>query len=128
VPYRVNVNSSLCASPTNAMSDLANAFVSMTRCDPALNTQPAANTAIAPGSPFKFSAPFPGAQPNDPYTPLMRAYEGENIQNRNLVGAHMFPHSFTVHGLKWLFEPAFKNSGYRSTQGMGISEHYEYIA
>jgi hypothetical protein len=124
VPYRVNQ----CSSATDPKADLANAFASVTRCDPALNVQPLAGTAIATGSPFQFSAPFEGAQPTDPYTPLLRAYEGERIQIRNLVGAHMFPHSFTVHGLKWLFEPAVKDSGYRSTQGMGISEHYEYVA
>jgi manganese oxidase len=109
--------------------DLAHVFQSFTRCDPQLNVQPAAGTPIDASKPagFKFAPPQPGAGPTDPYTPLLRAYEGEHIQIRNLVGAHQVPHSFNVHGLKWLFEPAFTDSGYRSTQGMGISEHYEFL-
>src|SRR5262249_52729878 len=68
----------------------------------------------------------------DPYTPLLRAYEGDRVQIRTLVGAHMSPHSFTTHGVNWLFEPtAFdatdNTSGYRGAQGMGISEHYEML-
>ena len=61
---------------------------------------------------------------------MLRAYEGDKVQIRTLVGAHMSPHYFTVHGVNWLFEPtdfdaADNTSGYRGTQGMGISEHYE---
>ena len=76
---------------------------------------------------FRCENPFPGAGPTDPYTPLLRAYEGDKVQIRTLVGAHMAPHSFNLHGLNWLFEPADPNSGFRSTQGMGISEHYEML-
>ena len=60
-------------------------------------------------------------------TPLMRAYKGDKVQIRALVGAHQAPHSFNLHGLKWPFEPDDPNSGYRSTQGMAISEHYEML-
>lgn len=108
-------------------SDLGEAFVSMTRADEALNVQPTAGTPISEGSPFKFPPPFAGAEPTDPYTPLLRAYPGEQVQVRTLVGAHEMPHAFTMHGLNWLFEPANRNSGFRSTQGMGISEYYEFI-
>jgi hypothetical protein len=52
-------------------------------------------------------------------TPLMRAYPGETVEIRTLVGAHMAPHSFNMHGVKWLFEQDSPNSGYRSTQGNG---------
>ena len=109
--------------------DLGHVFQSITRCDPQLNVQPTAGAPIDASKPtgFKFAPPQPGAGPTDPYTPLLRAYEGEHIQIRNLVGAHQVPHSFNVHGLKWFFEPALENSGYRSTQGMGISEHYEFL-
>ena len=74
-----------------------------------------------------FPPPQPGAEAHDPYTSLLRAYEGDNVQIRNLVGAHMAPHSFHIHGLGWPFEPSLDSSGFRSTQGMGISEHYEYL-
>ena len=44
----------------------------------------------------------------------------------------MSAHSFTVHGVNWLFEPTVFDatdnvSGYRGTQGNGISEHYEML-
>ena len=76
---------------------------------------------------FAYPPPQIGAGPTDPYTPLLRAYEGDNIQVRNLVGAHMGPHSFHLHGLSWQFEPSLPASGYRSTQGMSLSEHYELL-
>jgi hypothetical protein len=71
----------------------------------------------------------PGAtQANgDPGTPMLRAYQNDNVQVRILVGAHMGPHFFNIHGNKWLFEPAWSNSGYRNTQAMGLSEHFELL-
>jgi hypothetical protein len=63
----------------------------------------------------------------DPGTPLMRAYENDKIQIRTLVGAHTFSHFFTMGGPKWMFEPSWSNSGYRSSQGMGLSEHFEML-
>jgi manganese oxidase len=115
--------------PFNANVDLGHVFRSICRTDPAMNVQPAAGTPInsAQAGGFKFAPPFLGATGTDPYTPLLRAYEGDLVQIRTLVGAHMEPHSFHVQGLKWQFEPSFTNSGFRATQGMGISEHYEMI-
>ena len=66
-------------------------------------------------------------QNGDPGTPLLRAYENDKVQVRLLVGAHTFSHFFTVGGPKWLFEPSWANSGYRSSQGMGLSEHFELL-
>lgn len=66
-------------------------------------------------------------QPSDPFTPLLRAYEHDRVQIRILVGAHEEGHNLNVHGIKWLFEPSEPNSGYRNSQMMGISEHYEFI-
>lgn len=122
LPFRV-------AGGTGAQADLGQVFRSIPRADPALNVQPPGGQAINPANPtgFKFPPPQPGAEPEDPYTPLLRAYPGEHIQVRTLVGAHMDAHFFTLHGLNWLFEPANTNSGYRSTQGMGISEYYHFI-
>jgi plastocyanin len=110
-------------------NSLAHIFQSITRSDASLNSQPAKGTPINPANPtgFKFPPPEVGAGALDPYTPLLRAYEGDNIQVRNLVGAHMGPHAFHIHGLNWQFEPSFTNSGFRSTQGMGLSEHYEFL-
>ncbi|HSE18237.1 MAG TPA: hypothetical protein VLB46_14365 [Pyrinomonadaceae bacterium] len=72
---------------------------------------------------------FPNVQnPNpDPLTPLMRAYQGDNIQVRTLVGAHVFAHQFNFAGPQWFAEPSWKNSGYRSNQPMGLSEHFELL-
>ncbi|HSJ74975.1 MAG TPA: hypothetical protein VK899_02145, partial [Gemmatimonadales bacterium] len=49
------------------------------------------------------------------------------VQVRVLVGAHEEGHNFSIHGVKWLFEPSEPDSGYRSSQMMGISEHFEFI-
>ena len=89
---------------------------SMLRADPALNVQPA------------FYAPLTGGvKATDPYTPLLQAYENDAMQVRVLVGAHEEGHNFSVHGIKWRFEPSEANSGYRGSQMMGISEHFEFI-
>ena len=63
----------------------------------------------------------------DPWTPLMRAYQGDNVQIRTLVGAHVFAHQFNLAGPTWFAEPSWKNSGYRSNQPMGLSEHFELL-
>lgn len=73
-------------------------------------------------------ASSPNATPNgDPFTPLMRAYQNDKVQIRTLVGAHVFSHQFNLEGPTWFSEPAWKNSGYRSTQAMGLSEHFEML-
>ncbi len=63
----------------------------------------------------------------DPMTPLMRAYQNDNVQIRLLVGAHVFSHQFNLEGPTWFAEPSWKNSGYRSAQAMGLSEHFELL-
>jgi hypothetical protein len=63
----------------------------------------------------------------DPLTPLLRAYQNDKVQVRVLVGAHVFPHQFNFEGPTWFSEPAWKNSGYRSVQAMGLSEHFEFL-
>lgn len=63
----------------------------------------------------------------DPLTPILRAYQGDKVQVRLLVGAHMFAHQFNLEGPTWFSEPSWKNSGYRSVQAMGLSEHYELL-
>jgi hypothetical protein len=63
----------------------------------------------------------------DPVTPLMRVYQNDNVQIRVLVGAHVFAHQFNLMGPTWFAEPSWKNSGYRSNQPMGLSEHFELL-
>jgi hypothetical protein len=46
---------------------------------------------------------------------------------RVLVGAHEEGHNFSIHGQHWNFEPADASSGWRNSQMMGISEHYEFL-
>jgi hypothetical protein len=113
-------------------TDLALAFSSaIDRGHQYLNEQPKANVAISLGSPYKFPPPLiptdvpGGPQGTDPFTPLIRGYVGDDIQIRALVGAHLQPHAFSIHGVHWLAQPSYLNSGHRNVQSMGISEHYE---
>ena len=69
----------------------------------------------------------PSSSNPDPKTPVMRAYQGDNVQIRVLVGAHVFAHQFNLMGPTWFAEPSWKNSGYRSNQPMGLSEHFELL-
>jgi manganese oxidase len=109
--------------PANS-TDLSYAFASIPRATPALNSQPTAGTSIGSAG-FEFPIPFTGAQGPDPYTPLLRAYQNDRVQLRVLVGGYLMNHNFSIHGVKWLFEPSAENSGYRDNQAMGISEHFE---
>ncbi|HEX4962269.1 MAG TPA: copper oxidase [Thermoanaerobaculia bacterium] len=96
--------------------DLSFAYQSRTdRADAAFNVQPA------------FYPPLTGdLTPGDPYTPLLRSFEGDQVKIRTLVGAHEEPHNFSVHGVKWLFEPDDADSGYRNSQMAGISEWFDF--
>jgi manganese oxidase len=97
--------------------DLSHAFRSnVQRADPNFNVQPG------------FYPPLTqGVENGDPFTPLLRAYEDDRVQIRILVGAHEEGHNFAINGVKWLFEPSYADSGFRNSQMMGISEHYEFI-
>jgi manganese oxidase len=96
--------------------DLSNVYRSdVTRANPDLNQQPGFYPNLTGG-----------LQPGDPFTPVMRAYEADKVQVRVLVGAHEEGHNFSVHGQKWLYERTDPNSGYRNSQMMGISEHFEF--
>ncbi|HEX7956873.1 MAG TPA: hypothetical protein VF508_08030, partial [Pyrinomonadaceae bacterium] len=105
------------AQAAGEAGDLSHAFRSnVTRLDPAFNTQPGVYPALTGG-----------LQGGDPYTPLLRGYENDKVQIRVLVGGFEEGHNFGVHGIKWKFEPDDPNSGNRSNQMMGISEHYEFV-
>jgi manganese oxidase len=96
--------------------DLSFAYQSRTdRADPRFNVQPT------------FYPPLTaGVMPGDPFTPLLRAYENDKVQIRILVGAQEEGHNFKIHGQKWLSDPSASDSGYVSSQLMGISEHFEF--
>lgn len=64
---------------------------------------------------------------NDPFTPILTAYEGDRTLVRLIQGAQEEQHVFNLHGFKWLFEPSVANSGYRNAQQIGISEHFEFV-
>jgi hypothetical protein len=134
LPLRVfkpsaNVN----RAATAEAGDLSHVFRSIPRYDGAFSTQPAGGSPINAGctGPACFTFPVQpisdGMGAADPYTPLLRAFEGDKVQVRVLVGAHTSMHDFTVHGVKWLFEPYEPNSGYRNTQFVILSEHYEML-
>ena len=126
LPYRTNTRPGGNGLP-NA-TDTAYAFASIQRNDPQLNWQhDKGGTAPSGGGDPYYPPLTPGVGNYDPYTPLLRAYQGEKVQLRLLVGAHVVPHSFHLHGLPWLFEPSNMNSGYRAQQTMGISEHFEVL-
>jgi hypothetical protein len=95
--------------------DLSFVYKSIPRVDPVLNT----------------AGPYPPLTPGvgiyDPYTPLLRANERDRVNVRVLVGAHEEGHNFTVHGVKWLFEPSDPDSGWRNSQMTGISEKFDFV-
>ena len=107
---------------SGVQGDLAHVYTSITRVDPLLDTQD-------PKYPNGDSYPplTAGIYAADPFTPLLRAYQGDKVQVRTLVGAHINMHNFSMQGLRWLFEPSNQRSGYRSNQPMGISEHFEML-
>jgi hypothetical protein len=125
LPLRVNAN----GGSTGTQTDLAWAFASLpNRNDPKLNKQPTPGDPISPQSPFRYPPGLnqsPQLRDADPYTPLLSAYENDRVQIRTLVGAHTMTHSFRIDGLNWLYEPDYTDSGYKSAQGMGLSEHFE---
>ncbi len=129
VPLRVQPGTN-----TGTATDLSWAFSSLsTRNIASLNTQPEncgqPKCPISPSSGFSYpKVPLTaGMTGPDPYTPLLRAYENDRVQVRTLVGAHVTTHPFMLHGLNWLYEPEYGNSGYKSLQGMGLSEHFEML-
>jgi hypothetical protein len=115
IPLRVRNPATNTQAPGDA-GDLAHVYRSIPRADPALNGF----------GPYKKTLTS-GVGPLDPFTPLLRAEEGDRVQVRVFVGAHEEGHNFTFHGVKWLFEPFDADSGWRNSQMMGISEKFDFI-
>ena len=116
-PIALRVNNGMNRQTAGKPGDLSFAFESRTdRAIPALNSQP-----------DFFSWPLTrDVMPGDPFTPLLKTYTGDKVQIRILMGAHEEGHNFSAHGIKWLFEPSLKDSGYKNSQMLGISEHFEF--
>ncbi|MFZ6765665.1 hypothetical protein ACO0LM_01170 [Undibacterium sp. Di26W] len=142
IPARVWNPATGQVASTNHEGDLSFAYASIIRADKSLNVQPLPGTPIDINNPagFKFPAniaptmngsgapaDYAKVQPTDPFTPILRAYAGDKVQVRTLVGAHHNPHFFSIDGVKWLYEPGSANTGFRNNQPMGISEHYEML-
>lgn len=112
-------------------SDAAYVYSSIERQRPRLNSQPKGGAPINDKTPDGFSYPQNQLTPDmgayDPYTPLMRAYAGDNIEVRTVVGAVDSVHNFQIQGAKWHPSPSYENSGYTDSQGYGISEHFEML-
>jgi hypothetical protein len=68
----------------------------------------------------------------DPFTPIMRAYEGDEVKVKIQVGATEEQHQTTIHGIKWLSNGSgfgrSPNSGWRNFQSHGISEQFSLQA
>jgi hypothetical protein len=116
-PVATRINNGVNKQTPGLAGDLSFAFESRTdRAIPALNTQP-----------DFFTTPLNrNLLPGDPFTLMLKAYAGDKVQIRILQGAHEEGHNFTAHGFKWLFELSLKDSGYKSSQMIGISEHFEF--
>jgi len=132
------------ASDAGQATDPSYAFASIERNNTVLNKQPKLGSSIssvvkgyeANGSkPSSFRFPTRPLLPEsatsvtgtDPYTPMLRVYANDNVQVRAIVGAVDSVHSFGIQGRKWYAEPSYVDSGFRDTQGMGISEHFEML-
>ena len=111
--------------------DLAFAF--QTRTDRAI---PALNTSLG-NTPYPVNAACQGnrgdgincdRRAGDPFTPIMRAYEGDDVKVKIQVGATEEQHQSTIHGMKWLSNGSgfgkSGNSGWRNFQSHGISEQF----
>lgn len=133
LPMRVFKPKSVNPNAAPDAGDLSSAFRSIPRFDAAYSNQPTPGAQIDPEcsgvSCFKFPLQpiAQGMSPTDPYTPMLQAYEGDKVQIRLLAGAHTSMHDYTMHGMRWLAEPFEKNSGYRNTQFILLSEHYELL-
>jgi hypothetical protein len=84
----------------------------------AQNKLPAWSTLNAPNAKFG----------GDPFTPMLRAYQGDLVRVKIQAGGHEEEHNATILGLKWLqagsgFGRA-PNSGWRNSQAAGISEQF----
>ncbi len=72
-----------------------------------------------------------GVGPGDPFTPLLRAFAGDDVKIKIQAGGHEHEHNATVHGVKWVqgnsgHGPARPAAGWRNSQNDGISEQFNF--
>jgi manganese oxidase len=69
---------------------------------------------------------YSSAVHGDPSTPVFRAYAGDPVIVRNMIGAHEEMHTFNLHGHKWLSEPDSPKSNIIDTQSGSLGEFFNY--
>jgi hypothetical protein len=66
----------------------------------------------------------------DPFTPMIRTFNGDRVSIKAQAGAHEEEHHIMVHGLKWLMGGSSygeaKNTGWRNAIAGGISEKFAF--
>ncbi|WP_373048085.1 copper oxidase [Vulgatibacter sp.] len=62
----------------------------------------------------------------DPFTPVLRGYEGDQVQINLIQGAQEEQHVFSVNGHRWAQEISDGDAGFVNAQPIGISEHFEF--
>ena len=121
-PIATRINNGANKQTAGLAGDLSFAFESRTdRAIPELNSQPKFDATTKTPPPLTNNV-----MGGDPFTPLLKTYAGDKVQIRILQGAHEEGHNFSAHNMKWLFEPSLKDSGYKGSQMVGISEHFEF--
>jgi hypothetical protein len=111
--------------------DAAWSYASIPGRNTAFAKQPDPSGKINPDCKDQYCFTYPknpiseGMKPEDPYTPLLRAYPQDPVQIRLLAGGFTTMHDVITHGLPWKFEPYNPNSGWRESQLTLLSEHFE---
>jgi hypothetical protein len=116
----------------NAPGSLTYALQSRTdRVIPQLNVMPDGNTVIN-GTRFPPHINAAGFSGGDPFTPMLRVYEGDIVRVKIQPGAHEEEHDATLFGVKWLQGGSghgkAPNSGWRNAQAAGIAEQFTLSA
>lgn len=86
-------------------------------------------TRVSPTAPGLQKEPayvYSSAVHGDPSTPIMRAYSGDPVVIRNVVGSHEEMHTFSVHGHRWLSQPDNPLSTPTDSQSLAIAEWFNY--
>jgi hypothetical protein len=141
-PNKIGPDGKRGAQANGLAGDLAYALQSRTdRAIAELNRMPAqgevanppADAAILPAANLA-DTKFPphinvaGFGPGDPFTPMLRAYDGDRVRIKAQAGGDEEEHSVSVHGLKWLQSGSghgrAPNSGWKNTHSGGISEQF----
>jgi len=127
-PNKVGPDGRLGSQADGLRGDLA--FAMQTRTDraiPQLNTQFGDMPYPAVGTGDGINR---DRRRGDPITPIMRAYERDNVKVKIQSGATEEEHQVSIHGVKWLSNGSgfgkSGNSGWRNFQASGISEQFSF--